>query len=275
VSSILQFAVLTFIILPLLPDKGIGPYAVLNPYHIWLMVVLVSGLSLAGYLALRLIGTGKSLLLAGMSGGLVSSTATTVVYARHGGRLPSLVPMASTIVLISNLVVLARLAVMGMVVAPALKAVLLPVLAIAIALGLAALALRPRGAQTGDDFHVPELENPTNMRVALGFGLLYGLILLGSAWTSERAGSAGLYAVAAVSGLADVDAITLSSLALFNGGQVQAEVAVRAIAIAFVSATAFKLGALGLIGGRAMVMRCSPALIAPLAGLAIGLFLFA
>ena len=75
--------------MPLLPDKGIGPYAVLNPYHIWLMVVLVSGLSLAGYLVLRFIGTGKSLLLVGMSGGLVSSTATTLVYARHGGRIPS------------------------------------------------------------------------------------------------------------------------------------------------------------------------------------------
>jgi uncharacterized membrane protein (DUF4010 family) len=274
VSSILQFAVLTFIILPLLPDKGIGPYAVLNPYHIWLMVVLVSGLSLAGYLVLRFIGTGKSLLLVGMSGGLVSSTATTLVYARHGGRIPSLVPIASTIVLISNLVVLARLAVMGMVVAPAIKGVLLPVLATAMALGLAVLALRPRDVQTSGDFQVPELENPTNMRVALGFGLLYGLILLGSAWTSEQGGSAGLYAIAAVSGLADVDAITLSSLTLLNNGQVQAEVAVRTIAIAFVSATAFKIGALALIGGRAMVMRCGPALIAPLAGLAIGLFLF-
>jgi uncharacterized membrane protein (DUF4010 family) len=273
-ASILQFAVLTFVVLPLLPDEGFGPYAVLNPYHIWLMVVLVSGLSLAGYLALRLVGAGRSLLLAGVAGGLVSSTATTVVYARHGSQLPALAPIAGSVVLIANLVVLARLGVMAMVVAPALQGVLLPVLASGLLCGLLALAVQSRGLKAAAALEVPELENPTSMRVAVGFGLLYGVILLASAWTSERAGSAGLYAVAAVSGLADVDAITLSSLRLFNTGQATGGVAATAVAIAFFSATAFKLGALALVGGRAMVRRCAPALAAALAGTAAGLALF-
>ena len=126
-ASILQFAVLTFIVLPLLPDKGYDPYRVLNPHHIWLMVVLVSGVSLAGYLALRLAGPGKSLLLVGTFGGLVSSTATTLVYAREGRAQPELAPIGSVIIAIANLVVLARFAVIGAVVAPGVVHVMLPV----------------------------------------------------------------------------------------------------------------------------------------------------
>ena len=80
VTSILQFGVLTFIILPLLPDRGYGPHDALNPYHIWLMVVLVSGVNLVGYLTLRLVAARQSVRLAGVAGGLVSSTATTLVY---------------------------------------------------------------------------------------------------------------------------------------------------------------------------------------------------
>jgi uncharacterized membrane protein (DUF4010 family) len=274
-ASILQFAVLSFVVLPLLPDEGFGPYAVLNPYHMWLMVVLVSGLSLAGYLALRLVGAGKSLLLAGMAGGLVSSTATTLVYARHGSQVPSLVPVSGSIVLIANLVVLARLGVMAMVVAPASQGVLLPVLASGMLFGLVALIVQSRSLQAAAALQVPELENPTNMRVALGFGLLYGAILLASAWTSEHVGSAGLYAVAAVSGLADVDAIALSSLRLFNTGQVTGGVAATAVAIAFFAATAFKLGAIALVGGGVMVRRCALGLVAPLVGVAGGLVLLA
>jgi uncharacterized membrane protein (DUF4010 family) len=167
-----------------------------------------------------------------------------------------------------------RLGVMAMVVAPQIQAMLLPVLASGLLFGVAALAIQSRGLQAAAALQVPELENPTSMRVALGFGLLYGLILLASAWTSEHAGSAGLYAVAAVSGLAAVDAITLSSLRLFNTGQVAGDVAATAVAIAFFSATAFKLGALALVGGRGMVWRCVPALAAAVAGVATGLALF-
>jgi uncharacterized membrane protein (DUF4010 family) len=275
VTSILQFAVLTFIILPLLPNERIGPYSVLNPYHVWLMVVLVSGLSLAGYLALRLVGAGRSVLLAGLAGGLVSSTATTLVYSRHAADLPSLVPIGSTIVVIANLVVFVRLAVIGMVVAPSLTEFLLPVLASGILSGLVALTLQGRGTAPASGFEMAALENPTNLRVALGFGLLYGLILLASAWTSERAGSAGLYWIAAVSGLAHVDAIALSSFALFNTGQVSARVAVAAVVVAFLSATLFKLATLAFVGGRDMVKRCAPALAAALVGVAAGLALFA
>lgn len=272
VASILQFAVLSFVILPLLPDEGFDRYRVLNPYHIWLMVVLVSGVSLAGYLALRLIGSGKSLALVGVFGGLVSSTATTLVYARQGAAHPAMVPIGGTIVGISNLVVLARLAVMTGVVAPGALPVMLPVLASGFVLGLAPLVPRLRTVMAAPQ--TPELDNPTNLRVALGFGALYAVILFAAAWLSERAGSHGLYAIAAASGFVDVDAITLSSLNLLNSGAVGAGVAVAAVAIAFASNAAVKLAMLFFIGNRELFLRCLPTFGGSVAGVLAGMLLF-
>jgi uncharacterized membrane protein (DUF4010 family) len=274
-ASILQFAVLTFIILPLLPDRGFDPYRVLNPYHIWLMVVLVSGLSLAGYLALHLAGPGKSLLLVGAFGGLVSSTATTLVYAREGRAQPALAPIGSVIIAIANLVVLARLAVISAVVAPGAIHATLPVFGCGLVLGAVPIFNRLRTAMAAPEQKVLDLSNPTQLRVALGFGAIYAIVLVGSAWLSERAGSQGLYAVAVVSGLVDVDAITLSSLNLFEGGGVTAAVAVTAIGIAYLAAVAFKLAVVLVIGGTELLKRVALALIAPALGIVAGLLLFA
>lgn len=275
VASVLQFAVLTFIVLPLLPDRSFDPYGVLNPYHIWLMVVLISGVGLAGYLALRLVGAKKSLVLVGMFGGLVSSTATTLVYSRQAAEYPETAPLGGAIIAVANLVVVPRLAIIGAVLAPGALPVLLPVLAGGLGLGLLLVTLRLRGVMATRDFTVPELANPTNLRVALGFGLLYAFVLLGSAWLSEHAGSHGLYLMALVSGLADVDAITLSSLKLFNDGRVTAGVAATAVSLAFIAAVAFKLGMLLVAGNRELFKRCAPALLAPAAGMAAGLLLIA
>lgn len=275
VASILQFGVLSFIILPLLPNEGFDPYRVLNPHHIWLMVVLVSGVSLAGYLALHLIGAKKSLLLVGAFGGLVSSTATTLVYARQSRIRSAMVPIGSVVVAAANLTVLARLSVMCAVVAPGTLSVMLPILASGFVLGAVPLALRLRAAMHLPALEVPELSNPTQLRVALGFGAIYAIVLLGSAWLSERAGSEGLYAMAAVSGLVDIDAITLSSLNLFNTGKAGAAVVATAIGVAFTASVAFKLGVLLFAGERELLKDCAAALLVPVAGIAAGLLLFA
>jgi uncharacterized membrane protein (DUF4010 family) len=274
VASILQFGVLSFIILPFLPNEGFGPYRALNPYHIWLMVVLVSGISLAGYLALRLVGARQSVGLVGVSGGLVSSTATTLVYARQGRSNAAMASLGAAIIVISNLTVLARLAVITMVVAPAAAGVLLPMVGSAFAFGLVPAVRRLRAAMR-PDFAAPALSNPTDLRVALGFGAIYALVLVGSAWLSDRAGSQGLYAVAVASGPVDVDAITLSSLRLFNAGSIEAGVAAAAIALAYAAAVAFKLGVVGGVGGMPMLRLSGPALAAPVAGIAVGVMLFA
>ena len=218
-TSMLQFAVLSFIILPILPDRNFGPYDALNPRQVWLMVVLISGVSLAGYVALRLVGQRYGVALLGVFGGLASSTATTLVYARHSKSNEGLSRLAVVVILLANLVVLVRLSIVSAVVAPAILPQLLPVLGSGLVLGLGAAAYWWRQLSQQSEVPITEVSNPTELRTAVGFGVLYAVVLFFAAWLSSIAGSGGLYLVALVSGLTDVDAITLSSLRLFRLGK--------------------------------------------------------
>lgn len=268
--SIFQFAVLTFIILPILPNHNYGPYNTLNPYQTWLMVVLISGLSLAGYVALRIVGQRYGAPILGFLGGLVSSTATSLVYARHG-KNAGMVQLSVIVILIANLVVILRLAVEGLVVSPRSLPTLLPVLGSGLALGLAGTAVLWRRLAKPDDPPLPEITNPTEIRTALGFGLLYAVVLFFSAWLSDIAGSKGLYAVAIVSGLTDVDAITLSSLRLYEMGKLESTQAVTAIVLAFLANLVFKFGLIAAIGGAQLAKRCAIGFIAMGLGMGFGL----
>jgi len=271
--SVLQFAVLTFIVLPILPNRNYGPYDALNPHQIWIMVVLISGVSLAGYIALRVVGQRYGAPLLGLLGGLVSSTATTLMYARHGRNNRPLVALAAVVILLANLVVLARLAVVSGLVAPAVLPKLLPVLAAGLAPGLVLTALTWRRFGSGTEAPVPEITNPTEIRTSLGFGLLYAAILFLSSWLSDLIGNRGLYAVALVSGLTDVDAITLSSLRLYDLGKLEATGAVTAIGLAVIANIGFKLGLVFAIGGGVLGRRCTAGLLACAAGIGIGVAL--
>jgi uncharacterized membrane protein (DUF4010 family) len=250
--SILQFAVLALIVLPLLPNRDYGPYGALNPHHIWWMVVLIVGVGLAGYAALRLVGHQRGAAMLGLLGGLVSSTATTLAFSRHARASEAMLPVAVIVIVLANLVVLVRLGVLAAVLAPEVLAQLLPVLIgglVAGGLGAAygARRLQPQGK-------LPELAmgNPTELRPALGFGLLYAAVLLAAAWLSDWLGARGLYAVALVSGLTDVDAITLSSLRLHNLDKLSVAVAVNVITLAVLSNLAFKAMLTLVIGGWRM-----------------------
>jgi len=273
VSIVLQFAVLSFIVLPLLPNEGYGPYRVLNPNHIWLMVVLVSGLSVAGYFALRMLGERRGTLLVGVFGGLVSSTATTLVHARQAGRNGQSVPLSAAVIATSNLIVPVRISILAAVTAAGIAPTLLPALAIGIACGLLPVVQRLRSVMGRTSTAIPEMSNPASLPVALAFGAVYAVVLVLSAWLSDRVGQGGLLALAAVSGLTDMDAITLSSLRLFDTGAVPAESAAVAIFVAFSAATLFKLAAVAWFGGRALARATWPALIAPVAGTAAGLLI--
>lgn len=254
--SILQFAALSFVILPALPDQDFGPYNALNPHQIWLMVVLISGISLAGYVALRITGGHHGVLLLGLFGGLVSSTATSMVYARHA-RDPNMLQLSVVVILAANLVVPLRLAVLGGVVSHGILPLLLPALGTALVCSAAGALYWWRRLREQPALVVPEIRNPTEIRTALGFGLLFGVVLFCSAWLSDVAGSSGLYAVALVSGLTDVDAITLSTLRLYDLGKLAPVQAVGAIVLALVSNILFKLGLVFAVGG--MVAAFLPA----------------
>jgi len=250
--SMLQFAVLALVILPLLPDRNYGPYGALNPYQIWWMVVLIVGVGLAGYAALRLVGQQRGAVMLGLLGGLVSSTATTLSFSRHARDSSAMMPVAVIVIVLANLVVLVRLGVLAAVLAPAVLAQLLPVLfggLVAGGLGAAygVRRLQPRGA-------LPPLAmgNPTELRPALGFGLMYAVVLLAAAWLSDWLGTRGLYAVALASGLTDVDPITLSSLRLLNLDKLSIAVVVNVVTLAMLANLAFKSALTLVIGGWQM-----------------------
>jgi uncharacterized membrane protein (DUF4010 family) len=241
--SVLQFLVVTFIVLPILPDKAYGPYAVLNPRNIWLMVVLISGIGLAGYIALRLAGERRGVLLTGILSGLVSSTAATMLYARRSRESDAMQRVALTVVPLANLVPVARIAVLAVAVAPGILPTLGPVLGAALAAGFGVAALTiPRDGRSDAPF--AESRNPAELGTALRFAALYAVVLLAAAWLSDVAGERGLYVAALTSGLGDIDAISLSALNLFGHERLPAENAVIAIGLAYLSNVAFKLAVL-------------------------------
>jgi len=274
VASMLQFAVLTFIILPFLPDRGFGPYQALNPYNVWLMVVLVSGVSLVGYLSLRLLGQRRGVLLTGFLGGLVSSTATTMVYSRHARSDPAYLQLSGGVIVLASMVVLVRIAVITGVVAFGTLPRLAPILLCGLAFGIAATWITFRRKRELADTFVPEFSNPSKLTAALGFGALYAAVLVVSAWLSDRLGSIGLYGFALVSGLGDVDAILLSLLKLSSAERITGTETVTAIILATMVNLAFKLPLILWLGGLQLARRCAPALVATGAGLALGLMLF-
>lgn len=271
--SILQFAVLTFVVLPILPDRDFGPYAALNPHQIWWMVVLISGVSLAGYAALRLVGTRHGALLIGVFGGLASSTATTLTFSRHARGQTDLAGTATVVLLLASLMVMLRLSVLTLVVAPGLAPLLTLVLGCGLFSGLLVTGWGWQRLNGRSELPLPEVKNPTELRTALVFALIYPLILLGSAWLNDVAGSKGLYLVALVSGLTDVDAITLSTLRLFTVHELAAPPAITAITLAVISNLAFKIGLVLVVGGWPLARRAVPGLLAIGVGLAAGLML--
>lgn len=270
--AVLQFSVLTFIVLPILPDENFGPYNAFNPYQAWLMVVLISGISLAGYAAMHWIGTRHGAPLLGFFGGLVSSTATTLIYAKNGKANPAMQQIAAAIIVIATTVVLVRLLVVTAIVSYATLPALAGVLVTGLVAGIAIILPGWRKLSNGNELVVPEASNPAELHAALGFGLLYVAVLFGAAWMSDIAGSQGLYAVALVSGLTDVDAITLSSLRLHNLGQLGEQQTVLAITLAFFSNLAFKFGMVIFIGGWQLAKRVGIGFAAIAAGMLIGWF---
>lgn len=266
--SLLQFGALTFVVLPILPDHGYGPYAALNPHRIWLMVVLISGLSLIGYIALRVIDPKRSALVLGVCGGLVSTTATTMLFSRHG-RNAELAPLAARVILVANLILLVRLTILAGIVAGELLSALLPVTAGAFVVGLIS-TFSGRRRPVSRDLPPPETANPTELRTALGFGLAFAAILFLAAWLTDVVGSRGLYLVALASGIADTDAITLSTLELFRLGNIASGTALVAIVTAMLANQATKLAIVFSVGGGPLFRQCVIPMIATGAAAALG-----
>ncbi|WP_020649088.1 MgtC/SapB family protein [Solimonas variicoloris] len=268
--SFLQFAVLAFVALPLLPDRGFGPFAAVNPARVGQFAVLICAMNLCGYAALRLFDDHRAVAITGLLGGLVSSTATTLALSRQtrGAGVPP--ELAALGILLANQTVLLRLAVLAGIAAPAILPSLLPVIAGGLAGGLIAPLWLWRRLPAEQPEVAMSVTNPAELKAALGFAALFALVLVVTAAAHHSFGTGGLYAVAAISGLTDVDAITLSTLRLFGGGQVAAATALGVVLTAFGANLIFKLGLVAGIGGRTAARHVALGYLLSMAGLLVG-----
>jgi uncharacterized membrane protein (DUF4010 family) len=251
IRAVMQFVLIALVILPVLPDKTYGPLNVLNPYKIWLMVVLILGISLAAYAAVKILGSRVGALLAGVLGGLISSTATTVSYARKSREAPEASRLAAAIVLVASTVVFVRIIAEAAIVAPGvigrLAPPLLTVAAMMGLLGAVSFLVAHRTAPA-----IPLEGEPSELKTAIVFGALYAVILFVVALVKERFGDAGLYVVAAVSGLTDMDAITLSTANLIKDQRLEASTGWRIILVAAMANIVFKGGMVMMLGSPAL-----------------------
>jgi uncharacterized membrane protein (DUF4010 family) len=265
----LRLLIATFIALPLLPDKPIDPWGALNPYSLWLLVILISSLSLVGYVLTRMLGPARGTALTGLTGGLVSSTAVTLSFAKEGRDSPQNAAALICGILLAWAVMFARVIVLVAVVNRALLThVLVPFLVMAVVVGGFAAALYFRGgSKDGTDAKGSlKVQNPFSLTEAAKFAAFFAVVLLAVKIVQEHFPPSGLYAVAALAGLTDVDAITLSMSEFAKSGE--ARIAVIAIVIAALTNTIVKCGMAFVIAGPAFG---KPLLIATAAILFAGL----
>lgn len=246
--AVSRLILIGLVILPAMPDRAFGPYGVLNPFEIWLMVVLIVGISLAAYVAYRLLGERTGVLVTGLLGGLISSTATTLTYSQKARETKGQTPVAGAVIVLASTSVFGRVLFEVAAVAPAVLPQVAPPLlvmtgAIAVLAWLALARSRREPAPPQDQ------QLPSTLGSAIAFGLLYAIVLLAVAAARQHFGEGALYAVAAVSGLTDVDAITLSTARLIRTGTLEAETGWRVILVGALANLGFKAGIVFALGG--------------------------
>lgn len=258
-QAVIRLALIGLVILPILPNRSYGPYGVLNPFQIWLMVVLIVGISLAAYVAYRLLGARRGTLAGGLLGGLISSTAATVGYARETRVVPSQAQAAGVMIVLASTIVFVRVLVEIAIVQPGMLSVTAPPLLIMMVF-MAALAggmfVRSQG-QVGDARG--EREPPSDLKAAIVFGVLYAVVLVAVAAAKEHFGAGGLFVVAGLSGLTDMDAITLSTAQLVRSDRLQAAIGWRIILVGAMANLVFKGIAVAALGHPRLALRIAAA----------------
>jgi uncharacterized membrane protein (DUF4010 family) len=252
---------LTVVVLPVLPDRGFGPWQALNPHAIWWMVILIAGISFVGYFAVRIAGTRRGLLVTGLAGGVASSTALTLQLSRTARGNADAVPALACGVLLACGTMLPRMVLVATLLNRSLlEPLALPALAMGLVVYLPIVFYWRRARHARVDLASP-LKNPFEWRSALGFGALLALIRLLSEALRQTFGEGGVIALAVASGITDVDAITLS-LARMSSRDLGIEVAAFAMVLAAAANNAAKGVAAWVLGGRSLGLRVGTVLFA-------------
>lgn len=244
----LTLLAMTFLLLPVLPNRTIDPWNAINPHQIWLLTVLIATVSFSGYVAVRLFDDRLGIIVASVAGGLASSTATTVTLARLARAHPGSQSLLAAGILSAGVVMLVRVAVVVMAINPALLPSLLWPLCLggAVMLAGAGVALLLRG--DAEERATLEIANPLELMPALKMAALIVVVMLTARLLQHHFGDAGLFATAGISGLADVDAIVIS-IAQMAIDVLDARVATLAILLAVAANTLVKALLAGFAGG--------------------------
>jgi uncharacterized membrane protein (DUF4010 family) len=280
VEAAVKFAVITAIILPLLPNQAYGPteaLQVLNPFKIWLMVVLISGLNFASYILVKIVGQQHGLGITGILGGLVSSTAVTLGFSQRSKLEPVLASALTLGILLAWTVMFIRVVVMVSIVSPDLG------FRLGTGIGLMALVnlalcgylwwRHRRGSQEKQTETVKSGQNPFDLGEAMKFGALFAVVIFVAKAAQVYFGDTGLYLAGGLAGLTDVDAISLSMANLANTTPTDIGPAARTVLIAVISNTLVKGGMAVSMGGAAMRRQMLPFTVMVLGSGAVAAFL--
>ncbi|MGC9469663.1 MAG: MgtC/SapB family protein [Anaerolineae bacterium] len=256
IYATVKFAVISVIVLPLLPNETLGPEPlnVLNPYNIWLMVVFISGISFLGYVLIKVAGARRGIGLTGLLGGIASSTAVTLSFAQRSRENDELARSFALAMLVAWAVMFVRVLVVVFTLAPELARMMLPPMAASCGVGILYSGVL-YFTQRSEENESVDFENPFELGPAIRFGLIYAITLLVSRAAQVYFGNLGIYISSFASGLADVDAIALSMVDLTQRGSgLDLIVAARATVIAGMANTLFK-GVFALTVGSKKLRR--------------------
>jgi uncharacterized membrane protein (DUF4010 family) len=255
-----RFAVMAVVVLPLLPQGPYGPWDAIRPRELWLLVLFCSGLSFGGFIARRALGGTHGYALAGLFGGLISSTNVALTFAHTSRHTRQVGASLADGVIAACTVLFVRVLVLTVVLEPGLARVLLPYTLAPLLVGVAVLTVRVR-SRTGRVSEAEPARNPLQIGAALQMAAVFQIVLLGVEWARRVWGEAGVIASGAVLGLTDVDALTISMAKGVTGG-VPVEVAARALAIGILANTGLKLAIVLSIGASAFRRAAALALAA-------------
>ena len=268
----LKLGVMSLVLLPLLPDRGFGPWQALNPYEIWLMVILIAGISFIGYAAVKIAGDRRGILLTALAGGLISSTSVALTLARLGGRSAAQDRLLAAGIALASLTMFPRTVLIAALIAPALAPRLAWPLGLAAAAGALGAALLWRWSAPADQESTLKPRNPLQLTMALQFGVLLTGIILFTRAMQAWLGEVGVYVAAAIGGISDVDAITLS-LARMTADDGLLPVAATGIVLAAVANTLVKNGIAAVVGGPRLggllLLTLGPSMLAAAAAVAL------
>ena len=250
IYSTVKFAVLAFIILPLLPNRGFGPYEVFNQFLIMLMIVLISGMSFGAYILIKALGPKKGLGAMGMLGGFISSTAITTSLASQSKKSGAVNVFVFGIVVAGSMMIVRVLIALFVLNRELVTPLLFPLALMALTGFGFSLWFWTRKEDANDVAQSVSISSPFTLSPALKFGAIFAAVLFltkaGQAYMGDRA----IYVISLLSGLLDVDAIVVSMANLMKSAQVMQETAVLAILIAIAANTLFKAGVTGVMGSR-------------------------